>query len=438
MMAIVFKMESHRLPLVQGQIKSDQVDLEDIVIPQLSREVSNYESLVTQLSAMGFSLEMIEVAIATSASKDIDDVLRFLIKAERGWEHPFIPSTQDELLCQMCKEVAREHIEFAEEIVPRQPIIQIRRDYAEPDVGRRNWCLICYNPIKDEWHHPACQEHIFCRECVVQYLSIKIVESQVLELKCPGEGCPHQISEDQVQAFVPELYQKYLKFKHRAELSKDPFIRWCSQLDCDGVMKGSNEKLQMVCPTCKREQCFNCGNEWHPGKTCDQLIDDTYEQWVRGREVQLCPRCKRRIEKIEGCNHMTCSVCHHQWCWLCRGEYSPNHYDPFNPLGCPNLQGSGNSRQQWPLWRIYLLRLRMVLLVLLLIVLSPILLAMAPSFYIASTFNKSYRRNHSAASTVVLTLLVWILGVILTPLILLISMPLGLIFLTVRCFRQLC
>jgi hypothetical protein len=384
---------------------------------------------------MGFPLELIEVAIASSQVKELPHVLRFLIKAERGWEHPFIPSTKDELLCHICTEAAKEHVEFAPEPVLVPPVIFPRGEVVVFESNRRNWCPICYVPIDDEWRHPDCTDHVFCRSCVVQYLSLKIVESQVLELKCPGDSCRHLMTEDQVKEFVPELYAKYTKFKVRAQLCKDPSVRWCSQLDCDGVMRGSQEQLQMTCPVCGREQCYNCGSQWHLGKTCDQLIDDTYEQWVRGREVQLCPRCKRKIEKIEGCNHMTCSMCSHQWCWLCRGTFSNNHYDPFNPFGCPNLQGSNNSRQQWPLWRIYLLRLRMVFLVLLLIVFSPVMLVLAPSVIIAKATYSSSRRKYSTCTSIALTCLMWVIGLIATPLILVISLPIGLVTLVVRCFR---
>ena len=37
--------------------------------------------------------------------------------------------------------------------------------------------------------------------------------------------------------------------------------------------------------------------------------------------------CKIYTEKNEGCNHMTCTNCKYQWCWLCEGQYSYGHYD---------------------------------------------------------------------------------------------------------------
>ncbi len=35
---------------------------------------------------------------------------------------------------------------------------------------------------------------------------------------------------------------------------------------------------------------------------------------------------------------MTCGTCRHQFCWLCRGDYGPNHFSVFNPFGCPGGQ----------------------------------------------------------------------------------------------------
>lgn len=35
---------------------------------------------------------------------------------------------------------------------------------------------------------------------------------------------------------------------------------------------------------------------------------------------------------------MTCRQCGHQFCWLCRGDYTSNHFSEFNPCGCPGAQ----------------------------------------------------------------------------------------------------
>ena len=51
--------------------------------------------------------------------------------------------------------------------------------------------------------------------------------------------------------------------------------------------------------------------------------------------IKKCPNCSIITEKIEGCNHITCSKCSYQWCWLCNGKYNPEH---FNEGKCKEFQ----------------------------------------------------------------------------------------------------
>jgi ariadne-1 len=48
--------------------------------------------------------------------------------------------------------------------------------------------------------------------------------------------------------------------------------------------------------------------------------DDANEIWLKARTKE-CPKCNVRIEKNKACNHMTCSNCNHQFCWLCKGSW---------------------------------------------------------------------------------------------------------------------
>ena len=46
---------------------------------------------------------------------------------------------------------------------------------------------------------------------------------------------------------------------------------------------------------------------------------------MKNKVIKECPRCKIKTQKNEGCNHMTCTECKYQWCWLCEGEYHYGH-----------------------------------------------------------------------------------------------------------------
>ncbi len=41
--------------------------------------------------------------------------------------------------------------------------------------------------------------------------------------------------------------------------------------------------------------------------------------WILAN-TRKCPNCNTRIEKNQGCNHMTCRLCKHEFCWTCMGE----------------------------------------------------------------------------------------------------------------------
>ncbi len=46
-------------------------------------------------------------------------------------------------------------------------------------------------------------------------------------------------------------------------------------------------------------------------------------KWLQAN-TKICPKCDSTIEKNGGCNHMTCRICRHDFCWLCSGDWR-NH-----------------------------------------------------------------------------------------------------------------
>lgn len=67
-------------------------------------------------------------------------------------------------------------------------------------------------------------------------------------------------------------------------------------------------------------------------------LEDQFNEWAMGHNVQPCPMCGVPIIKSEGCNHMTCTGCRHEWCWICRKPYTADHYAPWNLFGCAGAQ----------------------------------------------------------------------------------------------------
>ncbi|KAI8467250.1 MAG: hypothetical protein J3K34DRAFT_482093 [Monoraphidium minutum] len=90
----------------------------------------------------------------------------------------------------------------------------------------------------------------------------------------------------------------------------------------------------MTCPACHRRTCFNHREPFHDGATCAErdaaaaaaAAAAADEAWLR-RRAKRCPRCGAAIEKVDGCDHLTCYAaggragCGHQFCWACLAPY---------------------------------------------------------------------------------------------------------------------
>lgn len=58
--------------------------------------------------------------------------------------------------------------------------------------------------------------------------------------------------------------------------------------------------------------------------------------------VSFCPMCRTKIEKNQGCNHMTCGFCQYEFCWACgaSASNSENHFSGFNGCGVSMMDES--------------------------------------------------------------------------------------------------
>ena len=119
-------------------------------------------------------------------------------------------------------------------------------------------------------------------------------------------------------------------------------LKWCSTADCDSIIKrpGCCCKRETLCTVCGLTTCFKCGQAWHGDKKCSGDLDPTIARYLL---VAECIKCKVPITKNGACNHMTCTRCGAEFCWICRGPYRTHKkISPYNisfQLGCLFLMG---------------------------------------------------------------------------------------------------
>ena len=160
--------------------------------------------------------------------------------------------------------------------------------------------------------------HRFCEHCAIEQLRQNIERAEIAKLKCFQHDCLRPISEDRITQILsvrnlPELVEKFSRFKNQKSLDTDPLVRWCPKPNCMTHIRAENmEATKLTCPKCATEVCYKCRDEWHGvSVTCEEAIRSQLKGWVEENKdsVSFCPLCRTRIEKSAGCNHMTCGFC---------------------------------------------------------------------------------------------------------------------------------
>lgn len=264
-------------------------------------------------------------------------------------------------------------------------------------------CPLCVALVKES-STPSLAgcRHRVCLECMQRYITTEINNSR-LNITCPV--CSEPIHPNTIKDILQneKYYLKYEKFMLRRVLAAEPDARWCPAPDCGFVVlaNGCASCPRLVCGRdgCNTSFCYHCKQEWHPNQTCSAAsiqrnkrmpniytIGDFIEissaaanqqqnnnggssssnrkssksssqqtPQIKAEDIKECPVCNSRIVKMNdgSCNHMTCSICETEFCWLCMKEITDLHY--FSPSGCTFWGRKPWSRKKKLLWRLGML-----------------------------------------------------------------------------------
>lgn len=100
-------------------------------------------------------------------------------------------------------------------------------------------------------------------------------------------------------------------------------------------MKSIQEEVKCKCGY---TWCFSCKEEGHRPANCEivqrWILKNTAESenvnWIIANCKQ-CPKCKKNIEKNQGCNNIKCPVstggCGYSFCWMCLEKWDKHGSD---------------------------------------------------------------------------------------------------------------
>ncbi|XP_041374912.1 ankyrin repeat and IBR domain-containing protein 1-like isoform X2 [Gigantopelta aegis] len=221
-------------------------------------------------------------------------------------------------------------------------------------------CDICASSflISDEPVQMTCG-HDFCRDCWETYLNLKIQEGDAHHITCPAYDCTKLVPVDVIENVVSrDMARRYLQFDIKAFVDSNPDMKWCPYPGCaravklpdlDNSASANAGRLRIPSDTSRGVDCGNghyfcweCYGDSHEPCSCEnwvkwtQKIAEIKPEQLNGTDEETetaanclwlvtnskaCPNCKSPIQKNEGCNHMKCSKCKYDFCWVCLEQW---------------------------------------------------------------------------------------------------------------------
>ncbi|KAL6132396.1 hypothetical protein ACLB2K_064639 [Fragaria x ananassa] len=210
--------------------------------------------------------------------------------------------------------------------LPEKPVIE-HRNAKDLDCG------ICFDTFHCKEMRAASCGHPFCFSCWAGYIGTAINDGPgCLMLRCPDPSCGAVVFQDMINALASnEDGEKYSRYFIRSYVEDNRKTKWCPAPGCDYAIDfivGSGS-YDVTC-RCSYSFCWNCTEEAHRPVDCGTvakwILKNSAESenmnWILANS-KPCPKCKRPIEKNQGCMHITCTPpCKFEFCWLCLGAWS--------------------------------------------------------------------------------------------------------------------
>ena len=219
--------------------------------------------------------------------------------------------------------------------------------------NEENICMVCFDEINKEdlENYKIECGHKFCKECWLNYLEEKIKSNE--DILCMEKTCLKKINEDIIRYFIKDnniLIKKYENYVLKRKIYNNSNMKFCPFPDCDGfgIIKNlNNPNNKFIKCSNGHEFCFVCLKKWHKGKKCkEEVLDKNLKKLKNEINSKRCPNCGILLIKYTGCNHITCSNCKYEFCWICMNKYT---YEHFKTSGCFEYK-------QWKICEIKIIR----------------------------------------------------------------------------------
>ncbi|KAJ9701435.1 hypothetical protein PVL29_006681 [Vitis rotundifolia] len=222
---------------------------------------------------------------------------------------------------------------FADESRVRKAVGLLEEPVVRYPNAKELTCGICFETYPCDMIQSAACGHPFCSTCWEGYISTSINDGPgCLLLRCPDPSCCAAVGQDMINLMASdEDKEKYSRYLLRSYIEDNRKTKWCPAPGCEYAVEfvAGSGSYDVACQ-CSYGFCWNCTEEAHRPVDCSTvakwILKNSAESenmnWILANS-KPCPKCKRPIEKNQGCMHITCTPpCKFEFCWLCLGAWS--------------------------------------------------------------------------------------------------------------------
>lgn len=216
-----------------------------------------------------------------------------------------------------------------EEEEERKTLLKQLRYETEKRKGNLVECQCCFDAFLDEDVASCPRGHRFCKNCLSTNVVTFMGEGRT-EIRCLSsvEECDQNVPIEQLVRFVDKkIIQNLFRIEAENAVIKANVKNTIKCWKCGYIAQYSGN-CDFECPECRFKTCKKCGEASHLGISCDEIknIDKNrfIEEQMNEAVIRVCPKCKAKFMKEEGCNKMECPRCKTWICYWCRKEIPPD------------------------------------------------------------------------------------------------------------------
>jgi IBR domain, a half RING-finger domain len=210
-------------------------------------------------------------------------------------------------------------------------------EHMDLDPNDNSTCQVCWDEVASSEGFSLLCGHMFCRDCWRSGLEAVAGSPTFKELaafSCLRHDCDERMTQEDVKEVAPKVELAFENATLKWFVLSSVDYAFCPGPDCSVIASrcGFSNPQQADCQLCRSSFCFDCGNEPHAPASCHvKKRYVTASERVKAHEddvehkIIACPNCSIGITKNGGCNHMTCSQCGHEFCWICLSANWQDH-----------------------------------------------------------------------------------------------------------------